>query len=201
MLLAVLATPAEAVAEPAGFTARVMDGVWDNWHRRRRQRVYKAAACLALAAAVLVAVFAIRAPKGEPGVNFAAKLPGEVVRTPEVAPPPREKAPAPKPLRFNDEFAKAGQALRAAPQPLADSVAVAPKLFDALFAPPAAPVAPMGEALEPARQVARGPTGRRPHRPRTGHRHRPEGLRPPAPRLRAAEAEGVRRTSPPNPLP
>lgn len=152
VLLAVLATPAGAVAEPAGFTARVMSGVWENWHRQRRQRVYKAAACLALAAAVLVAAFAIFEPKREPVVYLAPDTPGEVVRKPEVAPPPREKAPAPKPIRFNDEFAKAGQALRAAPKPLADSVAVAPKLFDALTAPFAPAAAPMGEALEPARK-------------------------------------------------
>lgn len=159
VLLAVLATPAKPVAVSAGFTDRVVKAVQEDRHVRTRRGVYKAAAWFALAAAVLVAAFAIFAPKGEKPVNFVPDIPHEVARKPEVAPPPEKvpaptPAPEPRPIRFNDEFAKAGQAFRDAPNPLAESVAVAPKVFDALTSPFTQPPAPMGmgEALEPARK-------------------------------------------------
>ena len=149
VLLAVLTAPADAVAVPAGFTEKVMGDVWGAWHARRRKRVRTAGALVALAAAVLVAAFAIFTPRPE-RPDFVRGLTAPVAPV-EEAPAPREKAPA---VRIGDEVAKAGQSLREAPQPLAESVAVAPKLLDAFagaFRGPAGPM-PMGEALEPARR-------------------------------------------------
>lgn len=158
VLLSVLTAPEEPVPVPAGFTDRVMSGVWDSWRARRRARVRYAsrvAAVFALAAAVLVAAFMIVAPqKPQPQFVQDTPAPGDAGR-PEPVPAPREKAPEPRPIRINDEVAKAGQAFRAAPNPLADSVAAAPKLFDAfatVLRNPVEPIEPMGDMLEPARR-------------------------------------------------
>lgn len=157
VLLSALAAPAEPVAVPAGFTEKVMADVWAGWHERRRERVrraYKVGGVLALAAAVLIAAFVLPGllQKREPVVHFKAI---DAMPQPEAAPAPREKPPVPpRPMRIGDEVAKAGQALRDTPKPLADSVAVAPKLYEAFAAAfrPAEPVAPMGAVLEPARK-------------------------------------------------
>jgi hypothetical protein len=155
VLLSVLAAPAEPAPVPAGFADRVVKAAQADRHAQTRSRVYKVTALLALAAAVLVAVFAILyKPQPE-----SMPVPKETVQTPEVAPAPREKtpnpAPEPRPLNLGNEFAKAGQAVLDAPKPLTDSVAVAPKVFDVLsssFKLPAAPIDPMGTALDPARK-------------------------------------------------
>lgn len=158
VLLSALALPPAPV--PADFTEKVMADVWGGWRARQRHRVYKIGAVLALAAAVLIAAFVIFAPaqNREPVVPLA---PVETAKQPETAPAPHEKTPPtaptpePRPMRISDEVAKAGQAFRDAPKPLTDSVAVAPKLYEAFsaaFTKPAEPVAPMGEGLEPARK-------------------------------------------------
>jgi hypothetical protein len=155
-ILAVLATPAEPVAQSPDFTERVVRAVWDDRHANTRRRVYRTAAWLALAACVFLAVFAIVAPKnGQPVLPLPVQP--DFARDTNIAPPPREKTPpAPRPVRFGDEFAKAGQVLREAPKPLTDTVAVAPKLIDmfagALTNPGAEPN-PMGNVLEPAKKT------------------------------------------------
>ena len=159
VLLSVFATP-EPVAVPAGFADRTVKAMWDDRHTRTRQGVYKAAAWLALAAAVVFAAFAILRPSPKQEMVLHNELPRlETTTPPEVAPEPRAKtppAPNPRPIRIGDEFAKAGQAFRDAPKPLTDSVAVAPKLFDAFTGtftmPPTPAPMGMGEALEPARK-------------------------------------------------
>lgn len=153
VLLSVLATPAQPVAVPAGFAERVVRAAQVDRQAQTRSRVYRTTAWLALAAAVLVAAFAILYKPQEPSHD----TPIETVKPLEVAPAPREKTPAapePRPLNIGNEFAKAGQAVLDAPKPLADSVAVAPKVFDALSSSFKLPAVadPMGAALDPARK-------------------------------------------------
>jgi hypothetical protein len=157
VLLSVLATPAESVAVPAEFTQRVMSDVWDTWHARRRQRVNKAFAVLALAASVLLAVYAIfggpkpLTPEERFALEESAKL-GAPAPAPE--PRPNPPAPEPRPIRVGDALANTGQAILDAPKPFAESVAVAPKLLDVLSGPfkMPAPADPMTASLEPARK-------------------------------------------------
>lgn len=163
VLLSVLAAPRETVAVPAGFADRVASAVCEERAAQPR-RTYaiaaKIAACAALAAAVVVGAFVITNRPQPQGPNPSPFVPPvEVAKQPEPAPAPREKAPAPapepRPIRIGDEVAKAGQTLLEAPQPLADSVAVAPKLFEAIVNPfklPDAPPDPMAAVLEPARK-------------------------------------------------
>src|SRR5262249_3038582 len=76
--------------------------------------------------------------------------PREKNSTPTPAP-----APDPRPIRIGDEFAKTTQSILETPKPLTDSVAVAPKLFEAItnsFKLPDMAPDPMGAALEPARK-------------------------------------------------
>lgn len=161
VLLSVLSTPREPVTVPAGFTDRVLTALHADRQAYNRRKTYttiaKVAACGALAAAVLIGAFVI-INKPQPTPYVAPNVPPvEIAKQPEVAPPPREKIPAPQPqpIRIGDEIAKAGQTLLEAPKPLTDSVAVAPKLFDAIpnpFKLPAPPADPMANALEPARK-------------------------------------------------
>jgi hypothetical protein len=164
VLLSALAASRKPVAVPAGFADRIVTAMQKDRQAHTRRTVYRVAAWVAVAAAVLLAVFAIvnkpwpNNPTPQPFVQ-----PGEVVKQPEkeIAPPPREKvtiptpAPDPRPIRIGDEFAKAGQTILEAPKPLTETVAVAPKLLEAIpnpFKLPAAPPDPMANALEPARK-------------------------------------------------
>ena len=160
VLLAALATPAEPVAVPTGFADRVVKAMWEDRHVRTRRGVYKAVAYLALAAAVLIGVFYFASPPRPPhrGDDHLLPAPRETAKPTEVAPAPREKltpAPEPRPIRFGEAVANTGQAIRDTPRPFAESVAVAPKVFDVLTGPfrlPAPPADPMANALEPARK-------------------------------------------------
>jgi hypothetical protein len=162
VLLSVLAAPAEPVAVPEGFADRVVTAMWAERHTRTRRQTF-AAAVAALAAAILVAVGLARYYSPPPQAPvFVPDVVERPAKPPEPAPAPREKppgtpeiAPAPRPLRVGEALAQTGQAILDAPKPLAESVSVAPKLFDALSGPfklPAAPVDPMAVALEPARK-------------------------------------------------
>lgn len=159
VLLSALALPGEPVAAPAGFAERALLAVAADRRAQARGRVYKAAAAvLALAAAVLVGVWFIAKPAAQNEVVVASPQPQPA---PEVAPEKRDQAPnappapEPRPIRVADALANTGQAILDVPNPLADSVAAAPKVFGALsdsfkLPPPAAD--PMGGALEPARR-------------------------------------------------
>jgi hypothetical protein len=133
LLLATLAAPKPAVAVPAGFADRVLAALAADRPAPAARRFPKVAALLALAAAVLLGVWFIARPTPP-----ADQKPAEVVKQPAPAPAPEppEVAPAPRakalPVRIGAEVAKAGQAILDAPKPITDSVAVAPKLFDAL---------------------------------------------------------------------
>lgn len=165
VLLSVLDAPSEPVPVPVDFADRVLRALGRaEWAEVRRPAPRRATASAvgwaALVVAVLVAAFIVAlrpTPKGGTGdtADMAGGAPRRAEpRRPEAAPAPHEKSPDPSPLHIGDEVAKAGQVLRDAPTPIADSVAVAPKLFDA-FAEVLArsgPVAPMGDTLEPARK-------------------------------------------------
>ncbi|AWM39029.1 hypothetical protein GobsT_27020 [Gemmata obscuriglobus] len=152
VLLAVLAARGPNPV-PVGFADRVMNRVRAAERAQFRapsRRVSRTAARFALAAAVLIAAFVVatRFPKpGAVGPNDVAEQP-----KPELAPETRAKALTPHPIRINDEVAKAGQALRDTPKPFTDSVAAAPKLFEAFATALSHPVEPMGDVLEPARK-------------------------------------------------
>jgi hypothetical protein len=161
-LLAMFAAPREPVVVPAGFTDRIGKAVQDDRHAAAWRKVASTgatvAACAAIAAAVVIAAFVLRPPQPQPDVPGK---PPEVARRqgPEVAPAPHAKgaAPAPQPrtIRLADELAKAEQKLLEVPNPLAESAAVAPKLFGALGSAlkmPDMPNDPMAGALEPARK-------------------------------------------------
>lgn len=167
MLLSVLTAPREPVEVPGDFADRVVKAMWEDRHVRVRRRVYAATAWLALAAAILIALYTFVNPdRPEPVVPLG---PAEVVHKPDAAPAPHTAepkpaptptpvpapAPHPRPIRISDEVAKAGQTLLETRKPITDSVAVAPKLFDALTEPfklPAPPADPMTNALDPARK-------------------------------------------------
>ena len=148
VLLSVLSAPAEPVAVPAGFADRVLASRQAERRAPTRGRAHRAAAWLALAAAVLVGVWSLAGLT--PTEEVVAVVP-RVAPAPEPAPEP---APAPRPIHVGDAIASTGQAIRDVPNPLADSVAAAPRLFDALadsFKMPE-PADPMAHALEPARR-------------------------------------------------
>lgn len=161
-LLALFAAPRAPAAVPAGFADRVIAAVEKDrrvepW-RKAASTGAKVAACAAIAAAVVVAAFVLRPPQPQPDAPGA---PAEVAkqRGPEVAPAPhaKEAAPAPQPraIRLADELAKAEQKLLEVPKPLAESAALAPKLFDAIGSAlkmPDMPNDPMADMLEPARR-------------------------------------------------
>jgi hypothetical protein len=162
VLLSVLSLPREPAAVPANFSDRVVKAMWEDRHARTRRNVYKATAWLALAAAILIGLYTIVSPPQPDVVPLPDMTPrGEFARQPDVAPAPRAKepgpapAPEPRPIHIGDEVAKAEQKLLEVPKPLTDSVAVAPKLFEAITNPfkmPAGPPDPMATALEPARK-------------------------------------------------
>ena len=158
VLLSVLAMPSEPVAVPADFADRVVKAMWADKHVRTRRGVYKTIAYFALAASVLLTVYAIFGQQKPERPHPEPFGPIQLVQKPEVAPAPREKtlpapAPEPRPIRFGDAVANTGQAIMDTPRPFAESVAVAPKVFDVLSGPfkmPAPPADPMATALEPA---------------------------------------------------
>lgn len=165
VLLSVLALPPEPVAVPEGFADRVVTAVAEDRRVQTRRRFARATVALALAAGILLAVFAIfrpeKAPELVPGPRPIVVGPESVQQSPEAAPAPHPKerapdqAPEPRPIRFGDAVANTSQAILDTPKPFAESVAVAPKVLDVLTGPfklPAAPADPMGAALEPARK-------------------------------------------------
>lgn len=156
LVLDVLAAPRAPAPVPAGFADRVLAAAAADRTTLPPRRFPLVGTLLALAAALLVAVWFVasnrNAPRGGPSETVRQPDP-PTPQPPALAPAPREKAP---PIRIGDEVAKASQAILDAPKPFADSVAAAPKLFDALtgtFKLPAAPRDPMINVLEPARKT------------------------------------------------
>lgn len=153
-LLGALTQPRPA-AVPAGFADRVLAALGPAPAPAPRRARARVAALAVLAAALLVGAYfgfsALRAPRAPEPANPGHLVRHAPARAPELAPGPREK-----PLRIGDAVASAGQSLLEAPRPLGESVAVAPKLLDALAGPiawPAArPVDPVAHVIEPARR-------------------------------------------------
>jgi hypothetical protein len=123
VLLSVLAAPRDPVPVPAGFADRVASAMHKDRRVQTRRTAYKAAAWVAVAAAVLVAVFVLT---NKPSNNTNPRPitpPVEIAKQPdpETAPAPREKnsaptpapapTPEPRPIRIGDEFAKTTQSI------------------------------------------------------------------------------------------
>ena len=157
VLLSALATPAEPVAVPADFADRVVTAMWAERHTSTWRRS-AAVALAALAAAILLAVgLGLLFPTKEEvpvPLHNVAQTPQQPTPAPEPLPNPPEPVPEPRPIRVGDALANTGQAILDAPKPLAESVAVAPKLLDVLSGPfkMPAPADPMTASLEPARK-------------------------------------------------
>lgn len=159
VLLSALATPAEPVAVPAGFADRVVMAMWAERHERTRNRSF-AAALWAIAAGILLVIGLVwltsPTKKEVPHPEDLVQTPQQPTPAPESRPNPPAPEPVPelRPIRVGDALASTGQAILDAPKPLAESVAVAPKLLDVLSGPfkMPAPADPMTTSLEPARK-------------------------------------------------
>jgi len=156
VLLSVLSQPSAPTAVPTDFSARVVKAVRED-RRARRHGAYKVAAGLALAATVLLAVFAIARVNRDAAAPETASA--EAVLKPLTVPGAHTSAPAPvpeaQPIRLDAAVAHTEQAIRDTPRPLMESVSAAPKVFDRLTAPlkmPGSPSGPMTSALAPTRK-------------------------------------------------
>jgi hypothetical protein len=148
--------PGATTALPSHLRERILDRVNADRRARLRLRWATVAGSLALAAAVLWAVGVVHyrpaVPDNAEVVQQSAPVP---VAVPLSAPAPAPPAPSER-VRLSEQWAKASESLWETPKPLAESIAVAPKLIDALAAPftkPAAMPDPMNQALEPARKT------------------------------------------------
>jgi hypothetical protein len=144
MLLSVLATPPEPIPLPTGMTDAILTAVRQDRRGRVRRRVFALAGGVAVAAAVVVAVWLRWAGESSQGPDVANKQPN----LPNPAPEP---APEPRPVRIGDELAKAGEALRGTSRPLTEPAAAAPELFAKLTDALSRPALP-AEDFEPARR-------------------------------------------------
>ncbi|HEY2911424.1 MAG TPA: hypothetical protein VGI99_14330 [Gemmataceae bacterium] len=118
LLLDSFANP-PVIAIPAGFTDTIVASVRADRRRRLRQRFFAVTGGSLVAAAVALAVW-LNQPKAAEFANVAP--------LPEAKPQP---AAAP-PLRFNEELAKAGAALRESSRTITEPAASTPKVFAAL---------------------------------------------------------------------
>jgi hypothetical protein len=147
LLLAALSEPAEPVCVPVDLTSTILAGVRADRRRRARQRAFVAVSGLAVAASVVLAVWWSGGFRG-------GERPGrpDVVRHQPPARTP-EPAPAPRPMRINDEIARAGEALRDSSRTITEPAASGSKVF-ASFTNALArlPGNPAVADLEPARR-------------------------------------------------
>ena len=156
VLLSVLARPAAPASVPADFSARIVNAMQAD--RRTRRGVYRAAAGLALAATVLLAVFALaRTPNRDVATHQSVTT--DTTNEPNSAPVVREiatvSAPEARPLHLDEVVAHTEQAIRGAPRPIMESASAAPNVFDLLTGPikvPAHPNDPVTSALAPTRK-------------------------------------------------
>jgi hypothetical protein len=144
LLLTALYEPADTFHAPVGLTEAILAGVRADRRRVVRRRV--AVGGLAVAAAVVLAFWWSGGdrPGGPP------RQPG-MVKT--ATPPAPELAPAPRPIRINDQIAKAGEALRDSSRTITAPAASGPKVFAPFTnALTKFPVNPAVADLEPARR-------------------------------------------------
>jgi hypothetical protein len=165
LLAKYLAAPREVAAVPISFTHSVLAAVEADRRAEPsqggiRKRAVRAGAWAALAAALVIGVHTLIGLQDQ-GAVFQVQT--ETAQPIEIAPPPKEKLvevnppavppPPARPTRIGDEFAKAGQAILAAPKPLVDSVSGAPRIIEAFAGPFEAPRHnEMVPVLEPARR-------------------------------------------------
>jgi hypothetical protein len=140
VLLAALAVSPAPVTVPSRFAGDVLRAVRaERRERRRRRAVASVGGGLAVAAAVMVAVWAW---------NRSGSGPVVAEQTPPFA--GSDPVPALRPVRVSAELAKAGDALRESSRPLAEPAAAAPKALATLagaMTPPA--VGPVAEDAAP----------------------------------------------------
>jgi hypothetical protein len=147
LLLTVLAEPAEPCCVPAGLTGTILAGVRADRRRVARQRVAFAVGGLAVAAAVVVAVWWFGGPRPVDQTGQS-----DFVREQPQA-PTHEPAPVPRPIRINDEIAKAGGALRESSRTITEPATSGPRVFASFTnALTRLPVNPVVTDLEPARR-------------------------------------------------
>jgi hypothetical protein len=144
LMLSVLATPPEPIPLPTGMTDAILTAVREDRSARVRRRAFALAGGLAVAAAVVVAVW-LRWP------GDSSQAPDVANNQPNLPNPAPEPAPLPRPVRIGDELAKAGEALRGSSKPLTEPAAAAPELFVKLTDALSRPALPT-EDFEPARR-------------------------------------------------
>ncbi len=146
LMISVLGLATEPAPIPSGLTERILDAVQADHAERRvrtRRRVFAFTGGLAIAAAVVIAVYLNWPTKTQP--NNPAPPPdlanSHPSGTPEIAPEPHE-APQPR-IRIGDELEKASLALREAPKTITEPAIAAPRLIakvgDALSFPAPVP--------------------------------------------------------------
>ena len=139
-LLAAFVNPGP-VALPPNFADRILAHAQPAPRRRNWKRAVTVA--VGLAAAVLLAVWTVG--------KFTPKA--DEIRIHDLVKftPLPDAAPA-KPLRINDELAKAGQVFWETARPITEPAAAAPRMFASLTNPFTKPAAPPAVDLEPARK-------------------------------------------------
>jgi hypothetical protein len=143
-LLAMGLTGTGSVAVPPWLSGAIIAGINEDRRARSRRRTFAMVGGLAAAAAIVIAIWAT-----------SGREQGEMARQePAPAPDPsRPSDPEPRPIRVNDELAKASDALRDSSRVFAEPLESAPKILggltDTLFKPATLTVS---ADLDPARQ-------------------------------------------------
>lgn len=146
LVLTALAEPTEPFCAPVGLTDAILAGVRADRRRVVRQRAFFAVGGLAAAAAVVVAVWWFGGKPADPAGQ------PEVVET-RPTPPAPAVVPEPRPIRINDEIAKAGGALRDSTRTFTEPAASGPKVLASFTnALSRLPGPPAPADLEPARR-------------------------------------------------
>jgi hypothetical protein len=147
LVLTALAEPADPFQLPHGLTDAILLGVRADRRKAARRRVLFAVSGLAVAAAVVLAVWW----SGGPRPVDSSDQPG-MAKTPPTPTAP-EFAPEPRPIRINDEIAKAGGALRDSSRTITEPATSGPKVFASVTnALTKFPVNSVVADLEPARR-------------------------------------------------
>ena len=140
ILLTALATR-QPVRLPQNFADRILALAQPATRTRNWKGVV--ATAVGIAAAVLLAVWTVG--------TFTPKADGIRIHDLVKFTPPPDASPA-KPLRIDDELAKAGQAFWETTRPITEPAAAAPRMFASLSNPFTKPAAPPPVDLEPARK-------------------------------------------------
>lgn len=153
-LLVMGLTGVGSVAVPSWLSGAIVAGIDADRRGRSRRRIVAAVGGLAAAAAIVIAIWA----SSDPGQGEMAR------QEPAPAPvPSRPRVPEPRPIRVNDELAKASEAFRDSSrvltEPLESTPAILGGLTDVLFKPATLTVStdlePAGQSLAEIPDAAR----------------------------------------------